>query len=159
VARLGNRDTIPPWLKPKSVPKSKPALNASSEGIPGRDTLSAACDSGDGGGGGGGDGGTDASGRPFFDPGFGSPAQNIQTNPTGGRVEPVTTQPLTDPTGGRVQAVTVENLPAPEPFDFGFDPALTADGGFGFFNQGGLVSLLPRRATPVRSPPISYRRY
>ena len=119
---------------------------------------------GGGGGGGGGDGGTDASGRPFFDPGLGSPAQNLQSGGTGAQagVQPVTTQPLappTDPTGGRVQAVTVENLPAPEPFDFGLDPALTDDGGFGFFNQGGLVSLLPRRATPVRSPPISYRRY
>ena len=103
-----------------------------------------------GAGGDGGDGGTGATqgdvdffGRPFFDPGLGSPAQNIQT----------------DPTGGRVGAVTTETLAAP----FGFDPALTTGGpegqGFGFFNQGGIVSLLPRRATPVHSPPVWRPRY
>ena len=40
MARLGNSDTRPPWLN-----KLHPALNSSSEGIPGRDTLPAACDS------------------------------------------------------------------------------------------------------------------
>ena len=103
-----------------------------------------------GGGGGGGDGddgddgsrrGTDFFGRPFFDPGLGSPAQNIQ---------------VTDPTGGRVQPVTTENLSVPD--DFGFSDAELSQN-IDFFNQGGLVSLLPRRATPAHSPPISYRRY
>ena len=44
------------------------------------------------------------------------------------------------------------------PEDFGFSDAELSQN-TDFFNQGGLVSLLPRRATPVRSPPISYRRY
>jgi len=100
---------------------------------------------GDGGAGGTGakPGDVDFFGRPFVDPGLGSPGQNIQT----------------DPTGGRVGAVTTETLAAP----FGFDPALTTGGpegqGFGFFNQGGLVSLLPRRATPAHSPPVWRPRY
>ena len=114
-------------------------------------TGGAGAGAGGGGGGGGGDDGrggaikgdVDFFGRPFVDPGLGSPGQNIQT----------------DPTGGRVGAVTTETLAAP----FGFDPALTTGGpegqGFGFFNQGGIVSLLPRRATPVHSPPVWHPRY
>ena len=104
-----------------------------------------------GGGGGGGDGddgddgsrrGTDFFGRPFFDPGLGSPAQNIQFGGTGAQAG--------------VQPVTTENLSAPD--DFGFSDAELSQN-IDFFNQGGLVSLLPRRATPAHSPPISYRRY
>ena len=98
------------------------------------------------GGGGGGDdgrrGGTDVSGRPFFDPGLGSPAQNIQFGGTGAQAG--------------VQPVTTENLSVPD--DFGFSDAERSQN-IDFFNQGGLVSLLPRRATPAHSPPISYRRY
>ena len=101
---------------------------------------------GGGGGGGGGDdgsrGGTDVSGRPFFDPGLGSPAQNIQFGGTGAQAG--------------VQPVTTENLSAPD--DFGFSDAELSQN-IDFFNQGGLVSLVPRPATPAHSPPISYRRY
>jgi len=59
--------------------------------------------------------------------------------------------------------VTTEDLAAPTQFEFGFDPGLTTGGpegqGFGFFNQGGLVSLLPRQANFLQTLPISYRRY
>ena len=104
---------------------------------------------GEGGGDGGGDGsgrGTDILGRPGFDPGLGSPGQNIQFGGTGAQagVQPVTTENLFSP--GELSQFDSPSAPQ----DFGTD--------FGF-NQGGLVSLLPRRATPVRSPPISYRRY
>ena len=98
---------------------------------------------------------------PFFDPGLGSPPPFDPLDPQNfppGQGRPPTPAPRgtgIDP----LPPVTREDLPAPEPFDFGFDPSLTADGGFGFFNQGGLVSLVPRPATPAHSPPISYRRY
>jgi hypothetical protein len=75
------------------------------------------------------------------------------------------------------QAVTTESLTAPPPAPGGiseaeFDPSggffgslsSSSDfdpsgGGLGFFNQGGLVSLLPRRATPAHSPPVWRPRY
>jgi hypothetical protein len=123
-----------------------------------------------GAGGDGGDGGTGATqgdvdffGRPFVDPGLGSPAQNIQFGGTGAQAG--------------VGAVTTENLSAPPPAPGGvseaeFDPSggffgslsSSSDfdpsgGGLGFFNQGGLVSLLPRRATPAHSPPVWRPRY
>ena len=92
---------------------------------------------GGGGGGGGGNGsggGTDTSGRPFFDPGLGSPAQNIQFGGTGAQagVQPVTTQPLAPPPA-------LPGIPSEADFSAGFDFGTD----FGF-NQGGLVSLLPR---------------
>ena len=103
----------------------------------------------------------------LFDP-VNFPARQFPPEPSGGlpRKPHVTVENLPPPPGTiarppPIQAVTTENLfspgelsqfdsPAAAPQDFGTD--------FGF-NQGGIVSLLPRRATPVRSPPISYRRY
>ena len=100
---------------------------------------------GDDGGGGAIKGDVDFFGRPFFDPGFGSPAQNIQFGGTGSGTRTGVPEAGLE-SGAGVSAVTTENLFSPGELNFGF-------------NQGGLVSLLPRRATPVRSPPISYRRY
>jgi hypothetical protein len=98
-------------------------------------TKPGTAEGGEGGGGGDGSGrGTDILGRPFFDPGFGSPAQNLQFGGTGAQagVQPVTTQPLAPPPA-------LPGIPSEADFSAGFDFGTD----FGF-NQGGLVSLLPR---------------
>ena len=76
---------------------------------------------------------------PFFDPGFGSPPP----------APPGEGSPPTDSESHAAGSVSLPGIPSEE----------EVSAGFNLFNQGGLVSLLPRRATPVRSPPISYRRY
>ena len=83
---------------------------------------------------------------PFFDPGFGSPPP-----PPPGEGSP---PPPPSPEPHAADRVSLPGIPSEADFSAGFDFG-TAFG----FNQGGIVSLLPRRATPVRSPPISYRRY
>ena len=103
---------------------------------------------------------------PFFDPGLGSPppAPPGEITPPSSR-PPVTVENLPPPPGTiarppPIQAVTRENLFSPGELSQFDSPSAPQDFGTDFgFNQGGLVSLLPRRATPVRSPPISYRRY
>ena len=102
----------------------------------------------------------------FFDPGLGSPppAPPGEITPPSSR-PPVTVENLPPPPGTiarppPIQAVTRENLFSPGELSQFDSPSAPQDFGTDFgFNQGGLVSLLPRRATPVRSPPISYRRY
>ena len=107
---------------------------------------------GAGGGGGGGGDGQEIKGTSLFSPspeGGESLFSRIQRLGTGSPAG-ITGFPSDAPGGFTGAELSQFESPAAAPQDFGTD--------FGF-NQGGIVSLLPRRATPVRSPPISYRRY
>jgi hypothetical protein len=101
---------------------------------------------GPGGGGPGGEGpgggGSGFLGKPFFDPGLGSPAQSLQTT-----VPP------------SIQAVTTENLFSPGELSQFDSPSAPQDFGTDFgFNQGGLVSLLPRSTSLWHPRPVWHPR-
>mgnify|MGYP003632107538 CR=1 FL=1 len=113
------------------------------------------------------------TGNPFALLPFGTQIQKAFSGSGGETPDPL--DPANFPTGeglpgtpappgtalGQRPAVTTENLAAPpqSEFDFNFAPSFTDDQGFGFFNQGGLVSLLPRQANFLQTLPISYRQY
>ena len=106
---------------------------------------------GGGGGGGGGDG-QEIKGTSLFSPspeGGESLFSRIQRLGTGSPAG-ITGFPSDAPGGFTGAELSQFESPAAAPQDFGTD--------FGF-NQGGIVSLLPRRATPVHSPPVWHPRY